>query len=196
MKSLTLIAVLILLFATSNCALIGLEEEEEETETAETGSIDDLQGTWTMSCTEGTTESLVISGTNYTYTITTYWDENCINANFTTSDSLINLSPGVKTNLADGTEGYFLSGTYQSITVTPLDDFTAWALNNDSFCEINSWQTNVAYEISNKTCTDVVLPKLGTTMVGKYSITGNKLHLWLPPVSENHEGQTTVFTKQ
>ncbi len=68
MKSLTLIAVLILLFATSNCALIGLEEEEEETETAETGSIDDLQGTWAKSCTDSSTESAVFSSTNLTAT--------------------------------------------------------------------------------------------------------------------------------
>ena len=74
MKSLTLIAVLILLFATSNCALIGLEEEEEETETAETGSIDDLQGTWAVSCDDSATLSVVFSGTDSTLTATGYWD--------------------------------------------------------------------------------------------------------------------------
>jgi len=189
MKLFTMIALLLLIFATSGCALIGLEEEEE-TETAETGSMDDLQGTWAISCTDRTTQLASFSGTNLTSTATLYWDDTCVNASYILSQSVNNLSPGAKTTLADGTEGYSLSGTYQSLTITPLDDLTTSALNFAGLCEINSWQTNVASDISNKTCGDSLMPKLGTTYSVKYRISGNK------SVVDDGGQQVFVYTKQ
>ena len=152
--------------------------------------MDDLQGTWAVSCTDSTTQLAIFSGTNLTLTTTGYWDETCLNASFTIVVSLNNLRPGAKTTLADGTEGYFLSQAYQSITATPLDGSTALSFNLISFCEINSWQANVASDISNKNCDGTLSPKLGSTRTGKYRISGNKL------VSEDYDQQVTVYTKQ
>jgi len=190
MKLFTMIALLFLIFATSGCALIGLEEEEEETETAETGSIDDLQGTWALSCTDKLTARIVISGTNYTGTATSYLEDPCVNPVVTVTASLNNLSPGTKTTLVDGSNGYFLTGAYTSITYTPLSEDAVTSFNYLSYCGINSWTINTSSEVSNKTCGDSVNPKLGSTTTGKYRISGNKL------VSEGSDQQVTVYTKQ
>jgi len=207
MKLFTMIALLLLIFATSNCALIGLEEEEEETETAETetaetGSIDDLQGTWeATACPDGASILLVISGKNLTYTGTLYGgpgsnDTTCNTPAYSYSYSLTDLVRGEKAFLTDGTEGYSLSSNLQYYRMTPhIDDITD-ILNSTNTCGIDSWKTNETSDCTGKDAFGDPLPESGTAYSQRYRVSGNKLY-YEEKLREDEEWDfMAVYTKQ
>ena len=107
MKSLTLIAVLILLFATSNCALIGLEEEEEDTTDTATAAIPEMEGTWKKSCylnddSSYSEDSLTHSGSEILLENKFFLDSSCGDVALTMRFTLNEISKGSATTLSDG----------------------------------------------------------------------------------------------
>jgi hypothetical protein len=173
----TLIALVVLFFATSSCALLGLEEEGV-TSTANIGSVSELQGTWVTDCeapSEGTQygkSSIQFSESGFVTESTYYQDNSCNSPLYTDTLTYTSLTVGESwDNL-----GYKFTGSVQSYTKTPKNDtWTSYYNSSSGFgCGLMNWQTNVPQEITGTSCTNIEKKDLITNW---YEITGNRLVL-------------------
>lgn len=177
MKLSTLIALVVLFFATSSCALLGLEEEGV-TSTANIGSVSELQGTWVTDCeapSEGTQygkSSIQFSESGFVTESTYYQDSSCNSPLYTNTLTYTSLTVGESwDNL-----GYKFTGSVQSYTKTPNNDtWTSYYNSSSGFgCGLMNWQTNVSQEITGTSCTNIEKKDLITNW---YKITENSLVL-------------------
>ena len=120
------------------CALLGLEEEEEKTETTKTGSLSDLEGTWATSCaSDGSnyeTRTLIFSGTGFTHQQRAFNDSSCTDPRYLVQWTYNNMSAGAQTTLNDGTSGYGLSGTINAVSWTVQSSSLLSYFNSSSTC--------------------------------------------------------------
>jgi len=188
MRLFTLIALITSLFASSSCALLGLEEDEDTTSTANTGSISDLQGTWIIDCEEPSEgsqyakHSIQFSETGYVTESIYHSDSSCTLPLYAGSITYTNLTVGIWwDNL-----GYEFKGSVQSYNQTPKNDtWTSYYNNYASFgCGLTNWQTDVPQDIIGLSCTNIERNRVITNW---YKITGNNLVL-------GNDGRT--YTKQ
>jgi len=189
MKLFTMIALLLLIFATSGCALIGLEEEEEDTTDTATAAIPEMEGTWKKSCylndDSGYSEdSLTHSGSEILLENKMFLDSSCGDVALTMRFTLNEISKGSATTLSDGSSGYLYNFKIKSATLESLLNLMTDSLNSGGVCGKTNWQTNVAQDIAG---TDCFTGNVGDAGVEKYGISGNSLNLEL-------FGQT--YTKQ
>ena len=187
MKLSTLIALIVLFFATSSCALLGLEEEDI-TSTANIGSISDLQGTWVIDCeapSEGAQyekSSIQFSETGFVTESTYYQDSSCSSNLYKNTLTYTSLTVGESwDNL-----GYKFTGSFQSYTKTPMNDTWTSYYNSSSGlgCGLTNWQTNVPQEITGTSCTTI---EKNNVITNWYKLTGSSLVL-------ANDGKT--YTKQ
>jgi len=175
------ISVLALATMTSpGCALLGLEEEEETT-TVATGSLSELEGTWNSSCilaSDGSTydkHTLSLSGTNLTSTTTSYQDSSCSTSRFSTEYAYTNVAAGTAINLSNGNPGWGISGTVQSLNVTPLSSDMTNTMNSISFCGLSTWQLNTASNAQGLDCGSGAYPTQGSAWNSRYRVSGTTL---------------------
>jgi len=175
------ISVLALATMTSpGCALLGLEEEEETT-TVATGSLSELEGTWNSSCilaSDGSTydkHTVSLSGTNLTSTTTSYQDSSCSTSRFSTEYAYTNVAAGTAINLSNGNSGWGISGTVQSVNLTPLSSTITNSLNSASNCGLSTWQLNTAYNAQGLDCGSGAYPTQGSAWNSRYRVSGTTL---------------------
>ena len=164
------------------CALIGLEEEEEEeTTTVATGSLSELEGTWNSSCilaSDGSTydkHTLSLSGTNLTVTQTSYEDSSCSTGRISFEYNYTNVAAGTAINLSNGNSGWGISGTVQSVNLTPLSSTITNSLNSASNCGLSTWQLNTAYNAQGLDCGSGAYPTQGSAWNSRYRVSGTTL---------------------
>ena len=175
------ICVLALATVTSpGCALLGLEEEEETT-TVATGSLSELEGTWNSNCILASDGSnydkytLSLSGTNLTSTQTSYEDSSCSTGRFSTEYTYTNVAAGTAINLSDGNAGWGISGTQQSLNVTPLSSTMTNTMNSISYCGLSTWQLNTASNAQGLDCGSGASPTQGSAWSSRYRVSGTTL---------------------
>ena len=166
------------------CALIGLEEEEEETETTKTGSLSDVEGTWASSCaSDGSgnyeTKTIIFSGTDFTYQSRAFNDSSCADPRYLVQWTYNNMSAGAQTTLNDGTSGYGLSGTVNAVSWTVQSSSLVTAFNSGSgTCGKTDWTLNVAADITGvANCGGGDISSQGTAYADKYKVSGTSLSL-------------------
>ena len=81
------------------------------------------------------------------------------------------------TQFTDETSGYKVSGKLLSADITVLNSDFASALNEQSFCGIDSWEKDVAFDMFGKNCgdEDKIIIKNAVTYAA-YRVTGNNLY--------------------
>ena len=166
------------------CALLGLEEEEEETTTVATGSLSDIEGTWSA-CIADTSDG---DSTKYTVTFSqssrtqtrvqqTYSDLACSSADYWTwTWTMENLTAGSQGTLNNGSVGYSLSSTVQSITLMPSTGVSNLSSYDGLVCAQNGWSGGVAKNIAGQSCVGSINQGDAVTVEG-YSLSGNTLYL-------------------
>ena len=173
------IALLALALLTApGCALIGLEEEEETT-TVATGSLSELEGTWNSNCiSDGSNydkHTLSLSGTNLTVTQTSYEDSSCSTGRISFEYNYTNVAAGTAINLSNGNSGWGISGTVQSLNVTPLSSDMTNTMNSISFCGLSTWQLNTASNAQGLDCGSGANPTQGSAWNSRYRVSGTTL---------------------
>jgi len=148
-----------------------------------TGTIADLQGNWSTSCTAEDTNSLftierlVISGNTLYREEIVYPDSNCESPIMQLNGTMLSVKLDGSTQFTDETSGYKVSGKLLSADITVLNSDFASALNEQSFCGIDSWEKDVAFDIFGKNCgdEDKIIIKNAVTYAA-YRVTGNNLY--------------------
>jgi len=182
------IALIVPSLLLSSCALLGLEEEEDEAETA-SASIPELAGTWSTACLDvggGLIISLTHSGSTTDFQFAAYSDSGCSTAYYHSNEVSNSVTKGTETTLVDGTNGYTLSGKLTSSTYTPDSATAANDMNTDSWCEITNWTSGTAKSIVGTSCTSKVV---GGDVNVVYSVSGTSLKI-------DGSSSVTVLTKQ
>ena len=161
------------------CALLGLEEEEEETTTVATGSLSELVGTWNSNCiSDGSNydkHTLSLSGTNLTTTQTSYQDSSCSTSRYSAEYTYANVAAGTAINLSDGNSGWGISGTQQSLNITPLSSTMTNTMNSVSYCGLSTWQLNTASNAQGLDCGSGANPTQGSAWSSRYRVSGTTL---------------------
>jgi hypothetical protein len=89
---------------------------------------------------------------------------------------------------APAEQGANLNLTVQSASYTSLTDTTTDSLNGISWCGFSDWQTNVAKNVTGKTCEDYQVPAVGDVIYSIIKTDGS--NLWLGEESQGHDGST------
>ena len=148
-----------------------------------TGTIADLQGNWSTSCTAEDTNSLftidrlVISGNTLYREEIVYPDSNCESPIMQLNGTMLSVKLDGSTQFTDETSGYKVSGKLLSVDATVLNSDFASALNEQSACGIDSWEKGVAFDLLGKNCGDEgeIFIKNAVTYAA-YRVTGNNLY--------------------
>jgi len=148
-----------------------------------TGTIADLQGNWSTSCTAEDTNSLftidrlVISGNTLYREEIVYPDSNCESPIMQLNGTMLSVKLDGSTQFTDETSGYKVSGKLLSVDATVLNSDFASALNEQSACGIDSWEKDVAFDMLGKNCgdEDKIIIKNAVTYAA-YRVTGNNLY--------------------
>jgi hypothetical protein len=85
-------------------------------------------------------------------------------------------------------QGTNLNLTVQSASYTALTDTTTDSLNGISWCGFSDWQTNVAKDVTGKTCEDYQVPSMGNTIYSIIKTDGSSL--WVGEESQGHDGSS------
>ena len=174
------------------CALIGLEEEEEETETTKTGSLSDVEGTWASSCASDgygdyETKTLIFSGTDFTYQYRAFNDSSCTDPRYLVQWTYNNMSAGAATVFDSGFGGYKLSGTVNAVSWTVQSSSLVSYFNSTSACGKTDWTLNVAGDVTGvANCGGNSVASQGDAYTDGYATNGTSMIL------DNHYG-TTFF---
>ena len=148
-----------------------------------TGTIADLQGNWSTSCTAEDTNSLftidrlVISGNTLYREEIVYPDSNCESPIMQLNGTMLSVKLDGSTQFTDETSGYKVSGKLLSVDATVLNSDFASALNEQSACGIDSWEKGVAFDLLGKNCGDEgeIFIKNAVTYAA-YRVIGNNLY--------------------
>jgi len=171
-----------LLLYLSNCSLMGLEEEESTVTSAPTGSLSDIEGTWSLGCTSEKPyeqETAQIHGVDFVLETLVYGDSDgaCSVARYSVKKHYTNLVPGTERTLSNETMGYSLTSALKEFSVTPLNDNTTNTMNLNNYCGESSWQTNQTMNVAGKDCGNGANPILNSTVYDRYSFTTDSLYL-------------------
>ena len=171
-----------LLLYLSNCSLMGLEEEESTVTSAPTGSLSDIEGTWSLGCTSEKPyeqETAQIQGVDFVLETLVYGDSDsaCSVARYSVKKHYTNLVPGTEQTLSNETMGYSLTSALKEFSVTPLNDNTTNTMNLNNYCGESSWQTNQTMNVAGKDCGNGANPILNSTVYDRYSFTTESLYL-------------------
>ena len=166
----------------SNCALIGLEEEESTVTPAPTGSLSDIEGIWSLDCTSESPheqETAQIQGVDFVLETLVYGDNDsaCSVARYSVKKHYTNLVPGTEQTLSNETMGYNLSSELKEFSVTPLKSEATNTMNLNNYCGESSWQTNQTMNVAGKDCGNGANPNLNSTVYDRYSFTTESLYL-------------------
>ena len=148
-----------------------------------TGTITDLQGNWSTSCTAEDTNSLftidrlVISGNTLYREEILYPDSNCESPIMQFNGTILSVKIDGSTQFTDETSGYKVSGKLLSVDATVLNSDLASTLNEQSACGIDSWEKDVAFDMLGKNCGDEgeIFIKNAVTYAA-YRVIGNNLY--------------------
>jgi len=175
----TIIILAVTFFTTPGCAILGLEEEEEDTEESIVpGSITEMGGTWKTSCVggdDGYSENyLTHSGSEILMENKLFFDDSsCSDLALTLSITQNEVSKGSEITLSDGSSGYLYYSKIKSATLkSHINLVTRW-YNSNRYCGKTNWQTNVAKDVTGTSC---FTGSIGNRGNGKYSISGNRLY--------------------
>ena len=172
----------------SSCALLGLEEEEEKTETASASgdsgddsgaSIPELEGTWVKDCFVDDYGDIKIKAWVHTQSKLTvldesYSDSGCLTQTMITEFSTIDIEKVSDTRL---------EGKYDDIKYTLTSSSTVQQFNDNGFCGSTDWELNVAKSVTGTNCGSGDSP--GDELTVDFSVSGDTLVI---------DGDT--FTKQ
>ena len=175
-------SLIFLLLHLSNCSLMGLEEEESTVTPAPTGSLSDIEGTWSLGCTSEKPyeqETAQIHGVDFVLETLVYGDSDsaCSVARYSVKKHYTNLVPGTERTLSNETMGYSLTSALKEFSVTPLNDNTTNTMNLNNYCGESSWQTNQTMNVAGKDCGNGANPILNSTVYDRYSFTTESLYL-------------------
>ena len=176
----------------SSCALLGLEEEEEKTETASASSdssddsgddsgasIPELEGTWVKDCYvddygDSKIKAWVHTSSKLTVVDEAYSDSGCLTQTMITEFSTIDIEKVSDTRL---------EGKYDDIKYTLTSSSTVQQFNDNGFCGSTDWELNVAKSVTGTNCGSGDSP--GDELTVDFSVSGDTLVI---------DGDT--FTKQ
>ena len=175
-------SLIFLLLHLSNCALIGLEEEESTVTPAPTGSLSDIEGIWNLGCTSESPyeqETAQIQGVDFVLETLVYSDNDsaCSVARYSVKKHYTNLVPGTERTLSNETMGYNLSSELKEFSVTPLKSEATNTMNLNNYCGESSWQTNQTMNVAGKDCGNGANPILNSKVYDRYSFTTESLYL-------------------
>ena len=161
---------------------MGLEEEESTVTSAPTGSLSDIEGTWSLGCTSEKPyeqETAQIHGVDFVLETLVYGDSDsaCSVARYSVKKHYTNLVPGTERTLSNETMGYSLTSALKEFSVTPLNDNATNTMNLNNYCGESSWQTNQTMNVAGKDCGNGANPILNSTVYDRYSFTTESLYL-------------------
>ena len=172
----------------SSCAMLGLEEEEEKTETASASgdsgddsgaSIPELEGTWVKDCfvdDYGDSKIKVWVHTQSKLTVfdESYSDSGCLTQTMITEFSTIDIEKVSDTRL---------EGKFDDLKFTLTSSSRVQQANDNGFCGSTDWELNVAKSVTGTDCGSGDSP--GDELTVDFSVSGDTLVI---------DGDT--FTKQ
>ena len=175
-------SLIFLLLHLSNCSLMGLEEEESTVTPAPTGSLSDIEGTWSLGCTSEKPyeqETAQIHGVDFVLETLVYSDNDsaCSVPRYSVKKHYTNLVPGTERTLSNETMGYNLSSELKEFSVTPLKSEATNTMNLNNYCGESSWQTNQTMNVAGKDCGNGANPILNSKVYDRYSFTTESLYL-------------------
>jgi len=160
----------------SSCAMLGLEEEEEKTETASASgdsgddsgaSIPELEGTWGKDCFVDDYGDIKIKAWVHTQSKLTvldesYSDSGCLTQTMITEFSTIDIEKVSDTRL---------EGKYDDIKYTLTSSSTVQQFNDNGFCGSTDWELNVAKSVTGTNCGSGDSP--GDELTVDFSVSGD-----------------------